>query len=608
MYGTRAGFPLVDWTKLYVRHQDGTPVSGFDPYVYIEQPTQVVSIHDIDNDNQMEFILLTGNEVETDGQPPMLHVIEHTGDYKAGYPIIVALRNTGAGGSWPVIADLNNDGIYEIIVTTNSGPEYKLHVFNPDGSYFDPDGSNSWPLTLAGKLGMPAIANLDGDPELEIVFGEAPAKVDIYCFDGTLERQWTVDTLTNAFAPTIGDVDYDTQLEIVIGAGRAAHPGKIYVFSRDGELKSSWTVPCAFPNTVSLGDIDKDFDGLEIITAAGINCPYIDAFHWDGTPLDQWPVVTQNNLDNPVALADLDNDLQQEILVPNGHDGGTPRLFIKKLDGTDFYGSPIELISRSEGATIGNIDSDPALEIIQSNGNDLTIYEYTSSSGYPYPLAGGVIEWPIAGANAQHTGLYGKLGDACTNTEPGTVVVVDPVDSVSITFDSVSQGGCTQVVVYTTGPGSPQGFSIIHENAPLYYHITTTAIFEGQVKVCIEYNDTYISSEDSLTLHHWDSSEWVDITSSLDTTANIICGLTTSLSPFVLAIPTCCVNRGNVDGDGGINVADLTYLVDHLFFEGPPPPCPEEGNVDADGGINVADLTYLVDYLFFGGPAPPPCP
>ena len=72
----------------------------------------------------------------------------------------------------------------------------------------------------------------------------------------------------------------------------------------------------------------------------------------------------------------------------------------------------------------------------------------------------------------------------------------------------------------------------------------------------------------------------------------------------------CCIGiRGNVDGDPGdaINVADLTYLVDYLFFGGPPPPCEEEGNVNGLGGINVADLTYLVDYLFFGGPAPPPC-
>ncbi len=70
----------------------------------------------------------------------------------------------------------------------------------------------------------------------------------------------------------------------------------------------------------------------------------------------------------------------------------------------------------------------------------------------------------------------------------------------------------------------------------------------------------------------------------------------------------CCIARGNADGEGGVNVADLTYLVEYLFFEGPTPPCPEEGNADGSGGINVADLTYLVDYLFFSGPAPPTCP
>ncbi len=72
----------------------------------------------------------------------------------------------------------------------------------------------------------------------------------------------------------------------------------------------------------------------------------------------------------------------------------------------------------------------------------------------------------------------------------------------------------------------------------------------------------------------------------------------------------CCIGiRGNVDGDPGdaTNVADLTFLVDFLFFEGPAPPCFEEGDVDASGAINVADLTYLVDFLFFEGPALVPC-
>jgi len=29
----------------------------------------------------------------------------------------------------------------------------------------------------------------------------------------------------------------------------------------------------------------------------------------------------------------------------------------------------------------------------------------------------------------------------------------------------------------------------------------------------------------------------------------------------------------NVDGQGGVNVTDLTYMVDYLFFDGPEPIC-----------------------------------
>jgi len=75
-----------------------------------------------------------------------------------------------------------------------------------------------------------------------------------------------------------------------------------------------------------------------------------------------------------------------------------------------------------------------------------------------------------------------------------------------------------------------------------------------------------------------------------------------SLSILVCEEPVLC---GDVDGDGGgPNVADITYLVDYIFFGGSPPPVAEAANVDGEGGINVADVTYLVDYLFFDGPAP----
>lgn len=89
------------------------------------------------------------------------------------------------------------------------------------------------------------------------------------------------------------------------------------------------------------------------------------------------------------------------------------------------------------------------------------------------------------------------------------------------------------------------------------------------------------------------------VTDSIDTTCCPV---------YFYVTDTCCQVRGNADGQSGINVADLIYLVSYLFDGGLAPPCYEEGNVDGVGGINVADLTYLVDYLFFGGAAPPPCP
>jgi len=74
----------------------------------------------------------------------------------------------------------------------------------------------------------------------------------------------------------------------------------------------------------------------------------------------------------------------------------------------------------------------------------------------------------------------------------------------------------------------------------------------------------------------------------------------------------CCVIRGDVDHSGvlPIDIADLVYLVDYMFNQGPEPECFDEGDVDGSGvePIDIADLVYLVDYMFNSGPAPPPCP
>ncbi len=69
----------------------------------------------------------------------------------------------------------------------------------------------------------------------------------------------------------------------------------------------------------------------------------------------------------------------------------------------------------------------------------------------------------------------------------------------------------------------------------------------------------------------------------------------------------CCVQRGDINHDGSLDITDLTFLVDYFFSGGAAPPCLEEADVNGDGNLDISDLTYLVDYLFGGGPAPVPC-
>lgn len=66
------------------------------------------------------------------------------------------------------------------------------------------------------------------------------------------------------------------------------------------------------------------------------------------------------------------------------------------------------------------------------------------------------------------------------------------------------------------------------------------------------------------------------------------------------------VIRGDANCDGVINVADIVYLINHLFVEGPAPNRLELGDANCDGIINVVDVIYLINYLYVAGP-PPHC-
>lgn len=133
-----------------------------------------------------------------------------------------------------------------------------------------------------------------------------------------------------------------------------------------------------------------------------------------------------------------------------------------------------------------------------------------------------------------------------TNTPIGSNVAVTPVDGatggtpVDLTFDNITTAGNTSLTITDTGPPPPGSYTFGDD--PTFYDLTTTATYTGSIEVCLAYDEGAISgSEADLALLHYDDTlippDWVDITASVDTVANVLCGTTTSLSPFAIAEP-----------------------------------------------------------------------
>ncbi|MEW5922461.1 MAG: M20/M25/M40 family metallo-hydrolase [Candidatus Zixiibacteriota bacterium] len=61
---------------------------------------------------------------------------------------------------------------------------------------------------------------------------------------------------------------------------------------------------------------------------------------------------------------------------------------------------------------------------------------------------------------------------------------------------------------------------------------------------------------------------------------------------------------GDVNGDWGLNILDITYLINYLYKGGPAPIDMNNGDLNGSCVINILDVTYLISYLYKGGPAP----
>jgi hypothetical protein len=200
-----------------------------------------------------------------------------------------------------VIADVNGDGAQEVVATGNvydcavghpPGKYNGVYIFNADRSRFNADGFD-WrsapvdtgaPLTedysvIESNQPNPAVADLDGDGNLEIIYSSYDGRVHAFWLDKTEHHNWPYSVYKPAegffrFAsePVVADLDGNGEAEVIFGSWTqkgSNRMGKLHILDMRGNLLQEVEVPAAGDwNGVlaapTLANIDSDPD-LEVV-------------------------------------------------------------------------------------------------------------------------------------------------------------------------------------------------------------------------------------------------------------------------------------------------------------------------------------------------------
>ncbi len=559
-----------------------------------------------------------------------------------------ALRNDGglsfteqtADTTWTSLnnvcsADLNGDGYPDIVGWTEFDMDlypYPLSILinNGDGTY---TGDTIFPYISA--LGGVTAADLDNDGDIDLAASEylTHSRVLAYWNDGA--ANFTLDTIADFGLAILGrpyavDFNGDGQVDIAVADESATGFTVLYNNGSTFSIGGSYSMG-AFGEQLLSADLNGDLYP-DFITALLSGSDRVSVLLSDGSGgfLTPYGYALGGGTLPAIVTGDADGDGDVDVTVARYLGASTYGLQHLFNDGTgtltmgDLIQSAYTTLTGLCGADFDSDgDLDMAASLLPSYPGDPDILILANSNCHDYDHDGysdpgwpgdecAEDNCPLLSNPLQEDADVDGIADACEFSE--FVPSDSPVDigaGVEVTLYTAGNGGTVDLTVTTDGPTVPGGYNVIPSAIPTYYNLTSDIISADSVAVCIEYNDAGMTpaQEALVALYHWDGAEWIDITTSLDTLLNVVCGTTEALSPFIVAIPgaTCCGlyrdgYTGNTDcsTDGMCTLSDITKLIDNVYISHAPLCCPENGDVDGSGEADatLSDITGLIDHVY----------
>jgi len=347
----------------------------------VGEPIEDLAVGDVDGDGVVEVIVVTLNTT----------LVYHATTFALEWDAL------SYGGYQVRIGNIDTDPLPEMVVNNNTA-----YVLNASQQ------SVEW--SYSGGFGERMdLGDVDNDGRAEIAY--VTAWDNAYVIDGdTQTYKWQLTALGDLEGVRVADANGDGVAEVIIGNGQWGYLRGY----RGAEGDQLWEISNPEHGVSGIGVGDTNNDGInEVVWGAGLTSSGRDALFigdWQGGGSVLW---ASDDLDGPlyVAAGDLDQDGSVEMVMASyssvsEYGGGMLGVYdgaTRNLEWTTTLGTGYFHISH---LAIGQVDSDPALEIVVAGDSwyITTIHTYDGlthalewespglGSGLPYALAVGNID------------------------------------------------------------------------------------------------------------------------------------------------------------------------------------------------------------------------
>ncbi len=349
------------------------------PFLGVDLGT--VAFADIDGDGDQD-VLITGRDNANNGISKL-----YINDGLGNFSLVANTPFTDVDYSSMAFADIDGDSDQDVLITGYSDNHYISELYINDGNGVFSLVANT-PFIGVG-IGSIAFADIDGDMDQDVLisgYSEPYSISKLYTNDGngfftlaTIAPFTGVSSSSLAFA----DVDGDSDQDVLIIGQTSSYDDISHLYINDGTGNFTFVTNTPFTNvfkgSVAFADIDGDMDQDVLITGyTNEDIPNTSLYRNDGTGNFTLEANTpfKDVYQSSIAFADIDGDGDQDVLITGSN---TNYGRISELYTNDGFGN-FSLMSNTPFTPINN--GSVAFADMDEDMDQDVLISGSSSSGY----------------------------------------------------------------------------------------------------------------------------------------------------------------------------------------------------------------------------------